>query len=244
MNGDNLPYTWVWLDLDDTLIDFQANSRAALLRLYADCHLAGWFRDAEAWLDSYHAVNRTLWELYNNGEIDQDSLRVRRFSEPLMGAGMEREETERLSRALDPLYLDYLAGERRLMPGAAEMLRSLRELGYRIGILSNGFNGVQQRKIASAGIDGYVDLVVLSDEIGVNKPHRPIFDYAMMRSGEHCPGRHIMIGDNPATDIAGAIAAGWHAILYSPSGTGGDSPLSFEVVTSLHDIPAMLLHGR
>ncbi len=117
-----------------------------------------------------------------------------------------------MARRYDTLYLDYLAREKALMPGAIDLLRTIRDRGLRIGCLSNGFKEVQFRKIRTAGLEPWIDLVVLSDDIGVNKPDRRIFEYAMERSGDTDPTHHLMIGDNPDTDIRGALGAGWHAV--------------------------------
>ena len=53
---------WVWVDLDDTLIDFKANSRAALVRLYETEGLSRRFADSDTWIEMYESVNRPLWK--------------------------------------------------------------------------------------------------------------------------------------------------------------------------------------
>ncbi len=206
---------WVWIDLDDTLVDFHANSNAALLRCYREWGLERLFHSEQAWLDAYHTHNDALWQLYNVGGITQEVLRMERFRRPLVEAGMPEDEARKACADLDPVYLDYLARGKVVIPGAHDVLRDLRAKGYKTGILSNGFNGVQQLKVKSAGMEDLIDLIVLSDEIGVNKPDTRLYAYAMERAADIDPAHHILIGDNPATDIAGALAAGWHAILFT-----------------------------
>ncbi|MBO4945152.1 MAG: YjjG family noncanonical pyrimidine nucleotidase [Muribaculaceae bacterium] len=208
--------SWVWFDLDDTLIDFQLNSKAALNRTYIEAGLSRWFSSAEQWIECYESHNYPLWDQLSRGEITTEYLRMERFRRPLADAGADDTEARRISSMLDPMYLDFLAQEKTLLPGAAEILCALRARGMRIGILSNGFADVQHRKIRRAGIDGLIDLTVLSDDIGVQKPDLRLYRHAMERSGESDSSRHLMIGDNPSTDIAGAIAAGWGAILLQP----------------------------
>mgnify|MGYP002520790669 FL=1 len=66
-----------------------------------------------------------------------------------------------------------------------------------------------------------MDLVILSDDIDVNKPDRRIYDYARRRAAELypetpcAPGDCLMVGDNADTDIRGALDAGWDAVLIS-----------------------------
>lgn len=209
----------VWVDLDDTIIDFRGNSRRALSRVHA-VHpaVSRLFPDAEAWIEAYERHNLQLWALYNRAEITCAFLREERFIRPLADAGLPRAEAAALTGELDRLYLDLLARERTLVDGSRDLLSRLREAGLTIGVLSNGFADVQHRKIASAGIGPLIDLTVLSDDIGVNKPDVRLYRHAMERAGNVDAATHLMIGDNPATDIEGALAAGWQAILFNPTG--------------------------
>lgn len=212
----------VWLDLDDTLIDFKTNSRTALYKLYNIERLDRYFSSAEAWYDCYEKHNKELWALYALGKVERDYLRMQRFLRPLAEARVPCDEAHGMAVKFDTFYLDLLAQEKQLMPGALHILEYLRRSGVKIGVLSNGFKEVQHRKIVSAGIDGYIDILVLSDDIGVNKPDVRLYHYAMERSECVDATRHLMVGDNAATDIAGALAAGWNAILYNPH---SDAPL-------------------
>lgn len=213
---------WVWLDLDDTLIDFHANSLAALRLTYAECDLDRFFATCEEWTDSYMRHNHALWDRYNRADITQAYLRMHRFLDPVKEKCPEIDETLFIPEAerLDTVYLDLLAQQKCMVDGAMELVRHLRAHSYNIGILSNGFTDVQHRKMHTVGLDTMIDAVVLSDDIGINKPDPRIYAHAMRRSGCTDPSAHIMIGDNPATDIAGALASGWRAVLYAPSSSG------------------------
>ncbi|MDE6178871.1 MAG: HAD-IA family hydrolase [Duncaniella sp.] len=226
MNSDTQPgiqrfaegAAWVWLDLDDTLVDFRAAAGAALRLVWEHDGVRHLYPDPREWAEAYTSHNHRLWDLYARGEITQEFLRLDRFATPLrpVWKGSEQ-ELAAYARSLDPLYLDHLAANSRLLPGAAELMQAIRRAGLKTGILSNGFKGVQHRKLSLTGLDRLTDLVVLSDDIGVNKPDPRIFRHAMALAGEPRPEAHIMIGDNPATDIAGASAAGWRAILFDPA---------------------------
>ncbi|MDE6525575.1 MAG: hypothetical protein K2L66_08480, partial [Paramuribaculum sp.] len=66
----------VWVDLDDTIIDFRGNSRRALSRVYHDYPAIGrLFDDTEAWISAYERHNHRLWALYNRAEISCTYLR-------------------------------------------------------------------------------------------------------------------------------------------------------------------------
>lgn len=202
----------VWLDLDDTLIDFKANSKVALRLTYNHFALNRFFYTPDNWIDAYETHNSHLWRLYAMGKITREFLRMDRFFHPLTIAGMSDAEATELSLKMDSAYLDYLAKQTRLIPGAIDLLQRLKNVGLTIGILSNGFADVQFRKIHNCGLEPFIDITVLSDDIGVNKPDVRLYRHAMTKVGVNDPSRHMMIGDNAYTDIAGALAAGWQAI--------------------------------
>ncbi|MDE6049513.1 MAG: YjjG family noncanonical pyrimidine nucleotidase [Paramuribaculum sp.] len=215
----------VWLDLDDTLIDFQANSLRALEKVYHLQQLSCYFASPQEWIERYHHYNSLLWKDYAPGRITREYLKMERFRMPLMEAGASLDKATALSEILDPVYLSLLGEEKQLVPGARDLLVKIKNAGLPIGILSNGFVEVQHKKIASAGMKDMIDIVVLSDDIGVNKPDVRLFQHAMKVSKEMHPERHLMIGDNPDTDIAGAIAAGWQAIHFIPNSSVNPSLL-------------------
>lgn len=250
--GEWAEVSWVWIDLDDTLQDFGANSHEALLRLYDSEALGRWFSSQDEWVDCYKAHNVELWGLYAAARIDKDELREERFVRPLVDGGCSREEAGAMAWDLDRTYLDYLAQGRHLVPYAIEILKYLKERGYRLGILSNGFKEVQYRKIATAGIGDFFDAVVLSDDIGIQKPDARLFEHAMSvaQEFENAHPRHaipptlmpynmVMIGDNPSTDVDGALGANWRAIYFNRGGRGRrhDTALT---VTSLMAIEQLL----
>lgn len=230
----------VWVDLDDTIIDFRANSRAALANLYRQRRFDSLWPTVDDWIAAYERHNISLWVDYSVGIIDNATLRLERFRRPLTDAGMSDAEARKLSPGLDPQYLDLLAQEKRLIPGAPALLAKLRERGFTIGVLSNGFADVQHRKIARAGLADKIDITVLSDDIGVNKPDTRLFRYAQSRTQwPDDASAHLMIGDNPATDIGGALKAGWQAVWFNPRQLS-DLPEGAVDAASLDDITQAL----
>lgn len=222
---------WVWLDLDDTLWDFRGNSLISLHELYDLAGLSRFWPDVQSWIDDYHRTNDRLWKAYSTGDITRDFLRMERFRQPLTSRGCPDDEARRRSTEMDPAYLGMLARMSGTVNGALPLLERLRR-NYRIGILSNGFKEVQYGKMHSSGIDRHVDCVVLSDEIDVNKPSPAIYEYACRKAGTDA-AHSLLVGDNPDTDIVGAIRSGWRAIWLNPDGQpwpdNGVSPLYREV---------------
>jgi HAD superfamily hydrolase (TIGR01549 family) len=102
-------------------------------------------------------------------------------------------------------------------PGALELLRGLREEGYRIGVISNtvGEPGEFLRPVlAKFGFDRYVETYVFSDEHPWAKPAPEIFRYALDRLGSR-PVDAVHVGDGPS-DTEGAGCAGYRgSILFT-----------------------------
>lgn len=206
---------WAWFDLDDTLYDFKESSMIALREVYRSMSLDRFFDSEQSWIDIYHRHNASLWAEYNVGAVTKEFLKMERFRRPLMEAGADAPTAAQLSKDLDPEYLRQLAATGLTIPGTHRLLESLRSAGVKIGILSNGFTEVQHDKIETARLTDLIDCIVLSDEIGINKPDRRLFDYALKKSGAKA-SNSLMIGDNPDTDIAGALNSGWRAYLFNP----------------------------
>ena len=226
----------LWFDLDDTLWAMTDNSVVCLRELYDSQRLDRWFATPEEWNEVYHRITHELWSQYSHAEISRDFLRTERFARPLRIGGASEQEALEMSKVLDKLYLDLLGSKTALIDGARELLDALAARGYRMGIVTNGFREVQYNKMRSADIEKYFDVVVLSDEIGINKPDRRFFDYAVGKaSSEHL--NNIMIGDNYTTDILGALGAGWDAVWFTgANGQTGEAAGEVTMCDTLEEV--------
>ena len=80
-------------------------------------------------------------------------------------------------------------------PGVFEGLEALRDSGWRIGIVTNGFTDFQNAKIDAVGLRAYVDVVCVSETEGSWKPESKIFQLAAERAGAPLEGGW-MTGDS------------------------------------------------
>ena len=87
-----------------------------------------------------------------------------------------------------------------------------------VGILTNGFTEQQRGKLARfPEIARRAAVVVVSEEVGVAKPHRGVFDHALAEASRAlgrslAPHEALMVGDSRASDVEGALGAGWRAV--------------------------------
>ncbi|MBR3128355.1 MAG: HAD family hydrolase [Solobacterium sp.] len=124
----------------------------------------------------------------------------------------------------------------RLYPDALSTLKTCHERGYDNYILSSNFPELPA--VAEAfGLSPYIHGVMLSADIGWEKPRPELFMEAMKRAGTY--DKCIMIGDNPAKDIAGGRAAGMKTIYVHPR-PGTDNTECDAIVRELSEIPGVL----
>ena len=106
---------------------------------------------------------------------------------------------------------------REFVTPAAEQIgvvKTLRANGIKTGIITNITPErleSQKQKIQALGIEALFDVIVLSAELGVHKPDRRIFDHTAQLLGvsnEQC----VFVGDDPDSDVAGALNAGMEAV--------------------------------
>ena len=200
-----MQYKHLFFDLDHTLWDFEANSRQTLEELYHLLHLQErGIQDFDLFHKTYIIHNDKLWDRYRKGFIKVDELRWKRMWLTLLDFKIGDEP---LARKMDTLFLDALPSRRILFPYTLEILDYLTEKGYRLHLITNGFEKTQHSKLANSGLAKYFVEVITSEGSNSLKPHKEIFEYALRRAGAEKP-ESIMLGDNVEVDIQGAINAG------------------------------------
>ncbi len=102
-----------------------------------------------------------------------------------------------------------------LFGDSLQILRTLREAGFRLGVISDWQRGLAYF-CEELGIGTFLDVVVASGELGFQKPDRRLFDVACERIG--VSSREILHVGDLALDIEGAQAAGFSVVLLVRSG--------------------------
>lgn len=225
-------YKHIFLDLDDTLWDFNANAEISLHTTFNNFGLNAHFESFEDYFQLYSKRNAELWDLYGKGEITKNELQSERFSYPLMQIGIANEE---MSKKMGEMFLELLPENTILIPHARELLDYLAEK-YTLTVISNGFVEVQHQKLKNSNIGRYFAHVVLSDDVKAMKPDRKIFDYALELNNAKA-NEAIMIGDLFQTDILGAQNAGIDQIFFNRHKKGLEkNETASYVVDSLKEI--------
>lgn len=206
-----MKYTTVFIDFDDTLIDTNANAKKCMKLVYEGHNVKQYYPTFEEFFEVYETNNLKLWSEYSKGVIDKETVLNTRFVKPF--ENFPEVDTQYMSKmSEDFLARIVLMGTH--IEGAEKLLAHLKSK-YKVVMLSNGFTELQYKKVESAGLTQYFDEIILSDAVGVNKPHPDIYKYALDKS-DSVAAKTIMIGDNILADIEGAMNSEIDQIWFNP----------------------------
>jgi len=198
-----LRYSPILLDADDTLFDFYAAETYALERALYE---VGCKAPVATYLPDFRQINSALWADLETGRISSQHLRVERFAKLLPLLSLDADPTKLSTR-----YLSYLGQADMLLPGALEFLDAVHGEAP-IVLLTNGIAVVQHSRLKKAGLTDRFAAVVISEEVGTQKPDPAIFEHALSLVPAHSSCGPVMIGDGLGSDIQGAVNAGIDSI--------------------------------
>ncbi|MBZ9713073.1 HAD family hydrolase [Deinococcus multiflagellatus] len=221
----------VILDLDDTLFDDAACTRAGLQALAAAHRLTCAPDD----LFARHAAHiRAIDPLLFQGDVDAHGARVLRFSRLLGDLGVPAPDGEAATRLYRAAYRQAWAP----LEGAADLLRALRAAGLKVAVLTNYVRAVQAEKLAHVDLHRLVDALLCVEDMPAPKPDPRAYHAACAALGV-APAQAVMVGDSWANDVAGALAAGLRAVWVNRPGHRAPDPAVPQVQT-LAGLPALL----
>lgn len=234
------PVKAVFFDLDDTLFDHHYSLRAGIAAVQQHYPQLG-ARPALEVEETYIALIDKWHIKVLAGTLSMDAARVERFREVFEHYG-ERISLEEANRASD-IYRNAYQARRQLIPGVDKLLKHLRAVGIKIVIVTNSTIEEQHPKLEYLGLNPLIDVLVISEEVGVPKPQRRIFEVALERTG--CMRDEVvMIGDSWPNDIVGAHHMGIRAVWLNRFGHRiPDARLAAELTTlePIEDTAALLL---
>lgn len=200
--------TDIFFDLDHTLWDFERNSALTFKKILNDTHIEV---DLDVFLEVYKPINLEFWKLYREEKISQETLRFQRLKRTFDILGHPVSETQ--ISELATLYIANLSTFNHLIPNTLDVLNYLRP-NYKLHIITNGFQEIQDKKLKNSNIYSFFDLVINSEMAGVKKPNPKIFQLALEK-GRVPPEKALMIGDSLEADVLGAQSVGIHTIHFN-----------------------------
>ena len=176
----------LFLDLDDTLLDFGEAERHGILRTLRELGIA----PTEETLALYSRINQQQWERFERGEIPREQVLIERFSLLFQALGCAHDPEDAENR-----YRRYLGIGHWFVPGAEALLCRLAPR-YRLYLASNGGADTQYSRLESAGISHYFQEIFISSPRTILlqrliSPQR--FSFSRQRRSPGLPSAHISL---------------------------------------------------
>ena len=230
----------VIFDLDDTLFDHYHSLRAGLVAIQKACaDLQRYPLDDLTY--TYIDLVESLHLQVLQGLLTLDEARIQRIRACFLKYGLALSMDE--ARAYALLYRETYQSARQIVPGAVALLECLRT-DAKIAVITNNTSLEQREKLDTCGLAHLIDVLVISEEVGVIKPDPAIFAITLERLGCSA-GETVMVGDAWKTDVIGAHRAGIKPVWLNRFGTACPDPSIATVIDTLKpakSIAALLLN--
>lgn len=194
-----MQFAGMFFDLDDTLVDDDISTKAGVDQLYL--HYTNDLPKDR--YDKWDEALQIYYPAFLRAEITVQALQILRIRHVLGKPELAAED----ALAAFEYFMQHYVESTQLFPDALAVLKSLKQGGARLGVISNGPDDMQQRKIKAIGLSDFFDVIVTAERAGVGKPNKEIFELALSELG--LPASDCCcVGDNLANDAIGAQAAG------------------------------------
>ncbi len=203
-----MKYSIVLFDADDTLFDFYHTGQKSFIKAFASLGIKADEND----YDLYSDINQKRWDLYSVGKMTKHDVVIGRFEEYSAAKGLKFD-----INAFYELYEDNLSKTAILLPETVNTLKTLKNLGVRIFLITNGLSKVQRGRLALSGIAEYFEDVFISDEIGYNKPSKEYFGFISAKITNFNKEKTLIVGDSLISDIALGINNNVDSCLFNPN---------------------------
>ena len=221
----------VFLDIDNTLLDFHLNAYYALVDAFDECGL----KFEKEYFDTFLKINNELWENIEKKVITRAELKVIRFQLVLKALNLTGD-----SAKIEELFRKKLYENAYAIDGAMDILKYLGGK-YRVFAASNAIENQQIARLKKANMYDLFEKLFISEGIGHDKPSKEFFDFCFDSVGDIKPNEAVMIGDSLTADIKGGKDYGLTTVWFNRDGKINPEPkfVDFEV-KRLEDIKNVL----
>lgn len=224
-------FEFLFLDLDDTILDFQKAEKIALSKTLDQFGL----EPNQHVLHRYHLINKAHWEALERKEMTRDQVLLGRFQMLFEEMGIQV-DAEKVART----YEHNLGIGHYFLPGAEEAVERLSKK-YKLYLASNGTASVQKGRMTSANLYRFFEEVFVSQEIGANKPSIEYFERCFARIPNFDKSKAIMVGDSLTSDILGGQNAGIATCWVNPNHQEGRADIRVDYeIEALSQLEALL----
>ena len=203
-----MKYKVILFDADETLFDFKKAEKEAFKNSMLELDIE---YDENYHFATYKEINTAIWKELEEGLITQEKLKTEIFKRLIDKLDMTFDENDFAN-----IYMTHLGNGSFLFDGAMELIEDLSSK-YILSIVTNGLTSVQERRLKKSTIAKHFKDIVISESIGISKPHPDIFEHAINNLGTFNKDEVLMIGDNLNSDIRGGINYNIDTCWYNPN---------------------------
>lgn len=230
------------LDLDDTILDNRSSMKSAW-RAVSDM-LVGAYPDLDTETVMHQLGRSTRWFWSDPGRTQAGRLDLEMARRSIVTHVLENlgVTDDALAEESTLVYTEHRRRGLRLHRGVIDVLEGFRGRVPRLALVTNGATEVQREKIERFGLGRFFDHVQLEGEFGAGKPDPSVYEN-VMRVLDAEPGCCLMVGDDYAADVLGALAVGMAAAWIDVAGTGrtpAEPPRPHATVRSLAELAERL----
>lgn len=201
-------FEFLLLDLDDTILDFKKSEQYAIRKTLLDAGIT----PTQQICDRYSQINDMHWKWLELGQITREQVIVGRFQMLFQELGVDGDFAASAWK-----YMDNLSSVHYFIPGAEEAVAALYKK-YRLFLVSNGTASAQERRLKSANLNRFFEKVFISQNVGINKPHKGFFDYCFSQIPGFDREKALIVGDSLSSDMLGGQNAGIATCWVNPGG--------------------------
>ena len=203
-----MKYSTLLFDADNTLLDFSMAEKKAHEKVSLEHGLPV----TDELYNLYSTINDGLWKDYEKGLFTRDEIVVLRFSRYLEAIG--RPDVD--ANVFNIKYREYLGEGKYVIDGAYEVLETLKNMGAKIYVVTNGVSKTQTERLNPQPFFKFIDGVCISEDAGYPKPDVRFFEAATKTFNFKLDENAIIIGDSLSSDIKGGNNVGIKTCWFNP----------------------------
>lgn len=195
----------VFIDIDNTLLDFNKCAEMAMIKAFNDCGLCY----EKNVFKTFKRINDELWRDIERKTLTRDQLHERRWNIIFSALNIDFD-----GRVMEKLFLENLNCSVVPVVGAEEILNYLSSK-YEVYTVSNAPTEQQKKRLKASGFDKYLKKAFISSEIGFDKPDKRFFDACFLSANHLIKEQVILIGDSLSADILGGKNYGLKTVWFN-----------------------------
>lgn len=225
-----MKYSVIFLDLDNTVLDFKAAEKNAITALLKNNSVI----PDEELIRTYSEINDSYWKRFELGIIKKEEIFTGRFKTFVEKTGINADPAK-----LSEQYFNLLSFGNDIIEGAYQMLEAVKNMGVTVCVTTNGVAKTQYKRIKNSGLEKFFDYIFVSEDAGSQKPEKAYFDYVLKNIPKVPKEKILVIGDSISSDIAGGINSGLDTCWYNPNEFNSETKPDY-IIKSLSELPNII----